>query len=123
MVNTQGKLDSAKPEVKKDKRKYKRIIFNCPIELVSTKNREQIKGASYDLSDGGIRIVTNRELNDPEYLVVIGNKKIPAKLIYEEKRNSSMLNQTAYYHGLAFQKLINPEIRKYFMELAVKNGF
>jgi len=107
----------------RDKRRYKRELFNYKIELVNPLTKMKIKCASFDLSEGGIRVVTDIELKDPKYIVIIDKFKLNAKLIYEEARKSTMMERTAYYHGLEFEKPIDSATKVKLLKDAEKFSF
>jgi c-di-GMP-binding flagellar brake protein YcgR len=109
--------------MKEERRRYKRGIFNYKVELLSVNGKTKIKCASFDLAEGGIRVVTNTELKDPKYIVCVDKYKINARLVYEEARKSIMMDQNAYYHGLQFEKPISPDVKKKLLTSAEKFRF
>ncbi|MDH4262751.1 MAG: PilZ domain-containing protein [Spirochaetia bacterium] len=108
---------------KDEKRKFRREIFNYKVELLSHNSKNKIKCASFDLSEGGIRVVTNVELKDQAYTVYIDNYKFNAHLVFEEARKSTMMDQYAYYHGLRFEKPITPDVKNKLLVAAKKFRF
>jgi c-di-GMP-binding flagellar brake protein YcgR len=108
---------------KEERRRHKREIFNYKVELLTSNGKSKIKCAAYDLAEGGIRVVINTELKEPNYIVCIDNHKINSRLIHEEARRSTMMDQFAYYHGLQFERPISPDIKKKLLKSAEKFSF
>lgn len=107
----------------KERRKYKRRVLNQLVELIPAEKKEKIKCATYDISEGGIRVVSSVELTGHNYTIVLENQKIKGKLVFEETRKSSMMNQTAYYHGFAFLKPIPSSFVSHLISTARKRDF
>lgn len=118
-----GFMTGTTAEIKQERRKHRRHIFNYRVEIWTANGKNKIRCASYDLSEGGIRVVTNIELKDMDYLVILDGHKLGAKLIYEEKRLSTMMNQTAFYHGLRFTHPLSSTDKDRLLKASQKTCF
>jgi len=110
-------------EKKEERRRYKRSIFNYKVEVHSQNGKTRVKCASFDISEGGIKVVTNVELKENAYVICIDNFKFNAHLMYEEARKSTMMDQHAYYHGFRFDKPVSLEIVRKLLKNAEKFRF
>jgi c-di-GMP-binding flagellar brake protein YcgR len=107
----------------KERRLHKRDIFNFKIEVTSEDKKSVFKCASFDLSEGGLRIVTNTKLKENFVIVHINKQRFTAKIVHMEQRRSSVMNDLAYYYGLKFSSPMKPDHKKELVHLSQKAGF
>ena len=106
--------------MEKEQRRHRRDIFNWKTELRSLESKERVLCATYDLSEGGVRVVTNTELKSGKYTVYLGKYKVPAKIIYKEKRPASFTEGEIFYYGMQFIKPISKEVKNKLITIAEK---
>jgi len=95
-----------------EKRRHKRHNYQTRVEIESLTTKSRYKGASFDISTGGIRIVTNKELVGSEFIISLAGYKMKARLVHSETRESSMMDGVAYYYGFRFNQELTPETAK-----------
>lgn len=106
--------------MEKNQRQYKRELFNWKTELRALDSKERVLCATYDLSEGGVRIVSNIELKSNKYTIYLGKYKVPARVVYKEKRPASFAEGDIFYYGMQFLKPISKEVKKKLIVIAEK---
>ena len=101
-------LNSKTNKVIEQKRRHKREKCHCSGSIYDRQNKSKIICATFDISVGGTRIVTDSVLAKKEYEVVIGKKKLLGTIVHVEERHSSMMEKQSYYYGIQFKKPISP---------------
>lgn len=104
--------------VKKNSRRHKRVKFHMRTEIRGVDDKERVKCATFDLSEGGLRIITDSRLKSKKYEIVMGRKKFNAKVVHEERKESSLMGSVVYYYGMQFIKPITSETKNQLMAIA-----
>ena len=89
------------------KRRYKREKCHCTGIIYDRENKTKSICATFDMSLGGTRIVTDSKLAKKEYEITIGKKKFLGSVVHLEERHSSMMDKKSYYYGIQFKKILN----------------
>ncbi|MES0492155.1 MAG: PilZ domain-containing protein [Leptospirales bacterium] len=103
-----------------EKRRYVRAKYHASGYIVDNSKKIKVVCATFDISEGGMRIITDRELNGAKYEIVLGKNKFSGNIKFKEKRSSAMMDKSAYYYGFQFAKPISGDMKKKLMALAGK---
>lgn len=103
-----------------EKRRYVRAKYHASGYIYDVANKAKIVCATFDISEGGLRLITDRVLNGSKYEVLLGKNKFSGKIIFKERRSSAMMDKSAYYYGFQFAKPISSDIKKKLIIMAGK---
>ena len=101
-------VNSSNNKVVEQKRRHKREKCHCNASLFDRQNKTKVICATFDISVGGTRIVTDSVLAKKEYEIVISKKKLLGTIVHREERHSTMMDKKSYYYGIQFKKPITP---------------
>jgi len=98
---------TSKSKVVVQKRRHKREKCHCTGTIYDRANKTKGICATFDISLGGTRIVTDSQLAKKDYEITIGKQKFIGKVVHLEERHSSMMDKKSYYYGIQFKKMLS----------------
>ena len=101
-----------------EKRQHTRTKYHATGYIYDVLKKTKVVCATFDLSEGGLRFITDRELNGAKYEIIIGKNKFSGKIIFKERRSSAMMDKSAYYYGFQFTKPISSNLKLKLIAMA-----
>jgi len=90
-----------------EKRNSNRIEVGSPTCVISHGQSETIHCLTCNISEGGIKILTDKELTHDRYNIIMANQKFPVRVIYKEKTLDDQ-----FIYGMKFTKPISVMLTK-----------
>jgi hypothetical protein len=94
-----------------ENRKHKREIVHLATVMVGIERKDKVKCATFDISEGGVKVLTDSELLSSNYEIKLGKMKIFGKVVYKEKRASQIMENPSFYYGFKFVKPITGDMK------------
>ncbi len=104
--------------IQKNQRRYSRIKFHMRTEIRGAEEKDRVKCATFDLSEGGIRVISDHRLKSKKYEIHLGKHKFMARVVHLEKKESSLMSSEVFYYGMQFMKPISAETKSQLVALA-----
>lgn len=91
------------------KRKHQRTTIDAIAVLIPTPNRDKtpIDCRICDISEGGIKVIAERQLGQEKYNIIMANQKFPLRVVYSET-----LSDHEYLCGLQFVNQLSPLLKQ-----------
>lgn len=91
----------------REKRNFSRDSINSEVYIVAIGDIDKTSCLTCDISEGGIKIVTGKELQGDRFNIVMANQKFPIRVIYRE-----MVEENKFLYGMKFTKPISLLLKK-----------
>jgi hypothetical protein len=85
-----------------EKRNSNRVPIDSQTFLISFGQKEKINCLTCNVSEGGISILTDRELSYDRYNIIMANQKFPVRIIYKEQ-----ISELQFIYGMKFTRPIS----------------
>jgi len=105
---------------KPNKRKFKRDIFTDSGVIIPKNNPNKIPFATVDISEGGLKILTDRKIESTMCEVYLERLKLTAQIVHEETRKSTIMEKQSFYYGLKFSKPIPAAVKASLLKMSKK---
>jgi hypothetical protein len=90
-----------------DKRNFNRQILDTETCIMPVGQSERVNCLTCNISEGGIKIVTDKKLLSEKFNIIMVNQKFPVRIIYME-----FMEDKKYVYGMKFTKPISLKLKE-----------